>query len=185
MMAPVRSQERQTMDDDTLLGLMVQAKHAATSAEEARTLALPTVVEACRTLEKALQEALGDEPLRGLKSIGTGGEKLYAARVRAPWDSKIPKPHERGGRQRYLCIDPKGRLILAFWNTDDGLLSLSKDPAPDDALRVDDIRDMASTLNSILPRHVKSARSTGGRYRDLQRLALRIRDAVGSEDTAA
>ena len=168
-------------NDDKLMQLLIDAQRASADAGEARQQALPAVVEACRTLERALQEALGGEPLRGLKNIGTLGEKLYAARIRACADNKLPSPNDKGGYQQYLCVSAKGELVMAFWAEDDGVIWLTTEPALDEGLRIDDIDAFVRTLREVLPRHIKAARSTGGRYMSMQRLAHRIRDVTKGE----
>lgn len=178
------------INSEKLAVLLTAAQEAAAAAKDARTQSLPDVVKAVRALEGALQAALDDEPLRGLKNIGTAGVSLYAARVRAgDPDAKLPHFADQGSAVSFLCIDTHGELINAWWvdpadnpdkTTDDWELHTA--PITDDYIRVDDIEHLTNTLDVVLPRHVKSARKNAGRYLAMQKLALRMRDAMFAED---
>jgi len=165
--------------------LLTMVQSASMTAEAARESALPAAVEACRTLELALKEALCGDPLRGLKNIGPRGEKLYAARIRTGPDTKVPFSNDpQRGSQNYLCISPKGVLVNVYWadDPDSGVLWLTSEPAGDDDLRIDDVRALVRTLAVVLPRHVSTAESTSQRYNKLKQLSRRICD-VAKETT--
>jgi hypothetical protein len=164
--------------------LLSEAQTATAAAQAARVEGLPDVVRAVRAVEKALCEALDGEPLRALKNIGNAGVTLYGARVRTDADTKIPHWNDRGSAVEYLCLDARGQLVTVYWIEMEGEDSgeseweLQSKSMPDEYIRVDDIHALTATLVEILPRHVKSARKNGGRYRALQSLAIRVRDVL-------
>jgi len=155
---------------------MTAANAAAIEASTIRKETLPVAKQACRAIETALKAALDGEPLRGLKNIGTNGVVLYAARIRADHtDNKVPHPSSAGSAGHFLVLNQDGELALVSWDSDD-LVEIS---AEDQDLRIDDVSGITNALRVVLPRHVKSAKATNKRYREVYALALKLIEVLG------
>ena len=158
---------------------MKAAHDISEEASLVRQETLPVSLQACRALETALKTALAGDPLRGLKNIGTNGVSLYAARVRATSpDQKIPHPSTPGSAGDYLVINHRGDLVTVYWD-DDGADSLIETEAGDADLRIDDVAGITQALREVLPRHVKAARATNKRYKEVYALARKLIEVLG------
>jgi hypothetical protein len=173
--------------------LIAAASAANEDTAEARKAALPATVIACRMVEKMLQDALGNEPLRGLKNlIARGGPRntsFYGARVRAKPDKAIEGFVSATPNQSALCIDAHGRLVNARWvvdpehEADDGTpwWVLEVAPASDDDLKIGDADGLLKALQVVLPRHVAATRRVRARYLEAELLASRIQNSMESD----
>jgi hypothetical protein len=164
--------------------LIKQVEETTEAARTAREEALPAVVAACRGIEKILETALDGEPLRGLKNLSPDNFKpTYAARIRSLPDKPVPRPWDSGGDHRFLVLNPKGQLVNLAWEraAADTEVRLVPEPAADDDFTVDDLEGLTRALDVVLPRHVKSGRRTGKRYRKAQHVALLIRKTLDEE----
>jgi len=66
--------------------------------------------------------------------------------------------------------------VMVCW--EDGGDVLTEYAIADDDLRIDDVRDVINTLMTILPRHIRAARSTNKRYKSVYALARDITEAT-------
>jgi hypothetical protein len=155
-----------------------RVRNTSRDIAQARAEAVPEATRAVREVETALQEALDGEPLRGLRNLG-GSASFYAARVRAKADKKLPGPNERKGERDWLCLSPKGELIIAWWeDVEDDEVELRDRLATDDELRVDDVEALLKTLQWILPRHIDAAERAKARYTKAVALSTRINEIM-------
>jgi hypothetical protein len=125
-------------------------------------------VAACRVLIDALQEALGEEPLRGLPNIGPGSRPRYMRRVRAESTGKFL--HD--GREE-LCITSCGDLVMANAYGDRRVR--------DDELTVNDSALLARALTSVMEQHLAATEQTAATYTEMRELSRRIVKLVKGE----
>jgi len=141
-----------------------------------RAIALKATIRGCRAVEGALLEALGQEPLRGLPDIGVTQIRVYAARLRTKANKPLPHPNDPvRGNDRYLAIDPHGRLTLYWW--EDG--ELCEAAAEDDDFRVGDLDALIRVMGTVLPHHLRRTERTSAGYLRAKTLSERLEGALG------
>jgi hypothetical protein len=165
-------------------------------AASAREMAREDALTAIRHVEKALLEALGGEPLRGLVNLGLNTTPWYGARVRgsgASVDGKFTWPATPGARD-YLCLAVTGELVTARCVTSPLRASdpaggrgggyfllvekVEASPVDNDDLVAEDLPGLLQTLRVVIPRHLEKAKATEASYLKISALAEKITAAV-------
>lgn len=174
------------------LGHLIKLANSATEdAAEARKLALPATVKACRLIESTVVQMLRGEPLRGLKNIGISGEDWYGARVRTNPDTKIDHFNDctledSQSIDTFLIIDSDGTLRYLRWELDTGpgepYWVLAGYTAPDSYFRIGDVDGMLRALRVVLPRHVQKSQRTAKNYRSAKALTSLVEAALVSQE---
>lgn len=143
-------------------------------------------IDAIRTIEQTLVEALRGETLRGLPNLGTGTTPFHGANVRAgAYDTKVSFP--RDGQDMgtpTLIIRSDGRLAVA-WTLRQAsprgvvpLFEFTYRGAEDDDLRVEDLGALLTVLPKVLTDHLAKVEKTQSTYEAVKDLAHRVLDLV-------
>ncbi|UCC72016.1 MAG: hypothetical protein JSV86_16860 [Gemmatimonadota bacterium] len=156
-------------------------RSTAQAVARSRDTVRPEAVKAVREIERALQEALEGEPLRGLRNLG-GSAMFAGARVRGKTDKKLPGPDSQKGERDFLCLNAKGQLVIVWWeDVGDDMVEIRERPVRDDELVAGDATDLLNTVQQILPRHVEHAERARARYNKAALLAQRVQLILAPE----
>jgi hypothetical protein len=151
----------------TLAKLLEQTREGADALRAARDAARPACVQAVRKLEKALREALGGERLRGLPvlDVTPEGRRVHGARARGKTiDGQLEH------LDAVLVIMPDGTLYMACKTT--------SWPVADEELLVEDVEDVARSVEEVLRRHLSAIARTTARFAAMTALAEKLEAAL-------
>lgn len=138
-------------------------------------------VEAIRSLEQRLVEALGGESLRGLPNLAPRGPEFYAARVNAF------SRHGSGGHlpkdgRSVLVLGRDGRLLVASWNVENFVRRgdfVEARPVRDDELIAEDAEAFSRLVTEVLEKHIALAERRTEALVRAEDLAQKIIGAIG------
>lgn len=157
-------------------------------AIQARTANVPPrreVLDAIRTLEATLQEALAtSRNLRGLPNLGTSRTPFYAANLRAASTATklvFPQAGEPQGPEA-LVLTPQGTLAVAWAarpTTNDALFVMLWRGADDADLLIEDLERFVTRLPEVLANHLARIDRTEATWAAARDLAHRVLDLVG------
>jgi hypothetical protein len=157
----------------TLEELLDEIAAATRSAEHSQDSA-DDVIRAIRALERALQEKLDGNTLRGLKNLGHSRDPLYGARIRGQSDARVKWPDRENAMSEALFLSPQGILRVAACRTDEhgDMFDLEVRDAVDDDFVIEDLADFLKTLIDVGPRTVTYATKARERYAGIRELAI-------------
>jgi hypothetical protein len=158
-----------------------RAKEASLALAETRERVRDKALAAMRAVESSLVGALGGERLRGLPNVAQAGASapFYAARINAF--------SRRAGSGKDLPIDgrevlvllPEGCIAVAHWCGDEGAVGTR---APrDEELLAEDLEAFVRVVQEVLERHVIKASERTARLERLERMAEKLKEAIGLE----
>lgn len=142
-------------------------------------------IDAIRTLEATLVEALHGQTLRGLPNLGTGRSPLAGANVRSPTRRILfPRDGYDEGLPA-LVLHSTGQLMLAWtvrqaWQTSDEppTFEFVHRAVEDAELRVEDLQALLTILPTVLTQHLAVAERAGAGWAEISALAHRVLDLV-------
>jgi hypothetical protein len=141
-------------------------------------------IDAIRTVEQRLLDALGGATLRGMPNLGTSRTTLRAVNVRTanpaqrvafPGDGQVEGPTA-------LVLLPRGALAVAWFARSTTSTGASFDllhrGADDGDLQAEDLPLLLQRLPAVLSHHLARAEQSQASWRELSALAHRVLDLV-------
>ena len=132
------------------------------------------VAQAIRAVEAALLDALGHEPLRGLKNLASSTPPFYAARLRGDADRPFAWPTR--GQIDVPVILPTGKLVAAMIVTDakgQKQFTVETRPIKEEEFRAEDLEVYLRKVGMLLSRHLQHTDQGRTRYAKIRELAER------------
>lgn len=156
--------------------LLAQTREAGERLDEVRTDAVDGAVMALRELETKVQEALGEDTLRGMVDLVPGAsERCYGAQLSAKKygvDTELPDD----GRE-VLCMNKAGCVVWmrristpAAWGAR---------PLKDDEIRAEFLEPATRAVQTILERHLARTARTHANYEAVAQLSAKLAGAIG------
>ena len=156
--------------------LLQQTYRASEGVALMRATASESVVNAIRTFERKLREALDGDSLRGLAnlagapSLGGVRDRFYGAQLSAP-NVDLPLVYKA-----VLCVDKHGSFVMT--RALDGDPYWESRPVLDHELRAEWFEQITRSLQVVLERHIARSSRTEANYRATAEFAERLAAAV-------
>jgi hypothetical protein len=156
--------------------LLDATRAAGERLDEVRTTAADGAVTALRELETKVQEAIGEDTLRGLVDLTPGNdERCYGAQLGSKKygiDTELPDD----GRE-VLCMDKHGVLrMMRRTRTPGGWCARVLN---DEDIRTEHLEPATRAIQAILERHLQRTAKTQAGYEAVAALSSKLAGAIG------